>query len=101
MNSIGSFTPDTREVDRHVLERAGGRIVIDDEGARRVGDFAIEGWNEMKLLGEVINGAGEGLGEISFYKGVGVGWMDVVAGGVIVDELKKGGGGNVGVVRLD
>ena len=98
VNSVGSFTSDTREVDGEVLRRAKGRITIDDAGANSVGDFSIESWKETEtqLLGEFLNFKNEGgvskggeTGDISFFKSVGVGWLDIVAGGVVVRNANK------------
>ena len=94
MNSVGSFTPDTREIDGNVLNRSMGRVTIDDAGAKSVGDFAIESWEETMLLGEYLTShdAGstvnndDGDADVSFFKSVGVGWLDIIAGGVVVSN---------------
>lgn len=89
VTSVGSFTPDTREIDRNVLRRAKGRIFIDDDGAKSVGDFALESWTEYELLGEFLATATPPTveGDITFFKSVGVGWLDIIAGGLVVNNL--------------
>jgi len=97
VNSVGSFTPDTREIDKNILTRSKGRITIDDDGARSVGDFVLEGVEgaELSILGKYMNEQkcnattdGE-IGDITFFKSVGVGWLDVIAGRVVINNANK------------
>ena len=41
MNGVGSYTPDTRELDTKTMERCSGQIIIDSESAMHVGDIVL------------------------------------------------------------
>ena len=97
INAIGSYQPHMQEVDVHTLKKS-GKIVVDTiEGAlHETGDFLVpmkEGsFSPQSIygeIGEIICGEKEARmndDEITFYKSVGIGYLDTM---VAVQVFKK------------
>ena len=88
---MGSFTPDSQEIDAVTVQRS--TIVVDSREAclEEAGDLIIPKANIDAEIGEIING--DKLGrrsqeEITFFKTVGVAVQDAVAAAAVLAEAE-------------
>lgn len=92
VTAVGSFLPQTREVDTTTVRRA--RVFADSRDAclAEAGDIIIPKAHIEAELGEIVNGTKLGRQsdeEITFFKSVGVAIQDIVAATVILTEAKN------------
>ncbi|MBU8880138.1 ornithine cyclodeaminase family protein [Bacillus sp. FJAT-29790] len=107
INAIGSYQPHMQEVDVQTLYKSDKIVVDTREGAlHEAGDFLVpleKGlWNEESIYGEIgdiLSGEKEGRtnnDEITFYKSVGIGYLDtMVAQSVYQKAVQLGVGEKV------
>ena len=98
LTGMGSYKPQTREVDEVAVKRS--RVIVDCREAASVeaGDLIMAGVTDFVELGEVINGkepARRNDDEITFFKTVGVAVQDAAASRVVVDKAEQSGLGTV------
>ncbi|MCK9905985.1 hypothetical protein MXD63_39095, partial [Frankia sp. Cpl3] len=102
INAIGAYQPQMREVDGTTLRRSSKVVVDTREGAEHeAGDLLIpikQGeWSFDRLhaeLGEIIVGqkAGrENADEITFYKSVGIAFLDTAVAQAVYERAKERG----------
>jgi ornithine cyclodeaminase/alanine dehydrogenase-like protein (mu-crystallin family) len=98
ITSIGSYTPEKREVDTITLQRA--RIVVDSREACLIeaGDIIIPNAQIDAEIGEIVNGgkpARQSDNEITFFKSVGIAAQDVAAASVVLAVAEASGLGTI------
>jgi len=92
VTAVGSYQPETREVDQVTVERS--RVIVDSRSAALVEAGDLNSLNETDVieLGEVVNGqqpARQNDDEITFFKSVGVAVQDAVAARVVADRAEE------------
>ena len=98
VTGVGSYTPQTREVDGATVRRA--RIIVDSRQAclAEAGDILIPGAKIDAELGEILNGLKPGRqsdDEITFFKSVGIAVQDAVAASAVLEKAEEKGLGTV------
>lgn len=91
ITGIGSYTPETREVDSVTVQRA--RVVVDSREAclAEAGDIIIPGVPIDAEIGEIVNGEKpprQSDNEITFFKSVGVAVQDIAAAEIVLAKAK-------------
>ena len=91
VTGVGSYTPETREVDAVTVQRA--RIVVDSREAclAEAGDIIIPRAKIDAEIGEIVNGdkpERQSDDEITFFKSVGVAVQDTVTAAMVLTEAE-------------
>ncbi len=98
VNAVGAFTPETRELDDTVIQRA--RVFVDSRQAclAEAGDIVIPRAPIEAELGEVLNGARPGRlndEEITVFKSVGIAVQDAAAAAAALRHAEAQGLGQL------